>query len=251
YVFGHSQGGITGPPAVAFEPMVSGVVYSGAGGLLIESLLHKTSPVDIAGAVDREGVRVWDWRGDDGTDQLLRVSAGELAGKWYADRFPGAEFVLPLDAAGELESVYSRTTSGLYLHGFASATENPDSGQTLVVYEDPVTTLRFPVENGQTWVSVGRARNSKIYDLPYAGRDTYEIEVDATGELWLPEIAFDQVLRVRTHLTTQPAAGESTSRRQVSFLFECFGEVARATSLEGEREKNFGRASEVRRLGID
>jgi hypothetical protein len=51
YFFGHSQGSITGPPAVAFEPAFGGAIYSGAGGVLIESLLHKTSPVDIAGSV--------------------------------------------------------------------------------------------------------------------------------------------------------------------------------------------------------
>ncbi len=51
YFFGHSQGVITGPVAVPFEPAIRGVVYSGGGGLLIESLLNKTNPVDIAGAV--------------------------------------------------------------------------------------------------------------------------------------------------------------------------------------------------------
>ena len=51
YFFGHSQGVITGPVAVPFEPAIRGVVYSGGGALLIESLLNKTNPVDIAGAV--------------------------------------------------------------------------------------------------------------------------------------------------------------------------------------------------------
>ena len=51
YFFGHSQGSITGPPAVVFEPDIAGVVYSGAGGVLIESLLNKTKPVDIASAL--------------------------------------------------------------------------------------------------------------------------------------------------------------------------------------------------------
>jgi len=51
YFFGHSQGVITGPVAIPFEPAIRGVVYSGGGALLIESLLNKTSPVDIAGAV--------------------------------------------------------------------------------------------------------------------------------------------------------------------------------------------------------
>jgi predicted esterase len=51
YLFGHSQGVITGAPAVAYEPAIRAAVYSGGGGLLIESLLTKTSPFDVAGAV--------------------------------------------------------------------------------------------------------------------------------------------------------------------------------------------------------
>jgi dienelactone hydrolase len=47
YFFGHSQGGLTGPPFVAYEPRVRGAVLSGAGGLIYLSLLHKTEPVDI------------------------------------------------------------------------------------------------------------------------------------------------------------------------------------------------------------
>lgn len=50
YFFGHSQGVISGPLAIPFEPAIRGVVYSGGGALLIESLLNKTSPVDITGA---------------------------------------------------------------------------------------------------------------------------------------------------------------------------------------------------------
>lgn len=49
YFFGHSQGGLTGPPFLAHEPDVQGAVLSGAGGLIYLSLLLKTKPVDIAG----------------------------------------------------------------------------------------------------------------------------------------------------------------------------------------------------------
>ncbi|MBS1120921.1 MAG: hypothetical protein H6Q90_3149 [Deltaproteobacteria bacterium] len=45
--FGHSQGGLTGPGFVAFEPALSGAVLSGTGGLLYISLLTKTMPLDI------------------------------------------------------------------------------------------------------------------------------------------------------------------------------------------------------------
>ena len=46
--FGHSQGGLTGPGFVAFEPSLSGAVFSGTGGLLYLGLLHKTEPLDIS-----------------------------------------------------------------------------------------------------------------------------------------------------------------------------------------------------------
>lgn len=47
YFFGHSQGGLTGPGFVAFEPAVSGAVFSGTGGLLYLGLLYKTKPLDV------------------------------------------------------------------------------------------------------------------------------------------------------------------------------------------------------------
>jgi len=51
YFFGHSQGGLTGPPFLATEPLVKGAILSGAGALLYLSLLNKTEPIDIAGIV--------------------------------------------------------------------------------------------------------------------------------------------------------------------------------------------------------
>jgi len=51
YYFGHSQGSIEGIPFLAFEPQVKGAVLSGAGGFLLNSLLGKTKPVNVAAAV--------------------------------------------------------------------------------------------------------------------------------------------------------------------------------------------------------
>ncbi|MBA3818709.1 MAG: hypothetical protein H0X17_07440 [Deltaproteobacteria bacterium] len=47
YFFGHSQGGLTGPGFVAFEPSLTGAVFSGTGGVLYLGLLYKTKPFDI------------------------------------------------------------------------------------------------------------------------------------------------------------------------------------------------------------
>jgi predicted esterase len=52
YFFGHSQGGVTGPAFVAFEPTVSGAVLSGTGGLLYLTLLHKTAPLNFASLIE-------------------------------------------------------------------------------------------------------------------------------------------------------------------------------------------------------
>lgn len=52
YFFGHSQGATIGGLFAPFEPEVRATVFSGAGGSLTLSLLNKTSPQDIAGAVD-------------------------------------------------------------------------------------------------------------------------------------------------------------------------------------------------------
>lgn len=51
YYFGHSQGSVEGIPFLAFEPEVKGTVLSGAGGYLIGSVLNKTKPINVAGAV--------------------------------------------------------------------------------------------------------------------------------------------------------------------------------------------------------
>ena len=51
YYYGHSQGTIEGVPFLAYEPEVKATVLSGAGGYLLESLLNKTKPVNVAGLI--------------------------------------------------------------------------------------------------------------------------------------------------------------------------------------------------------
>ena len=74
-------------------------------------------------------------------------------------------------------------------------------------------------------------------------------------ELKLPQLTFQQTIRVRTRVTLEPVAGPSLVTRQVSFLAECYGEVARATSAqqaasEADLDLVFTEAAEVRRLGF-
>jgi hypothetical protein len=206
--------------------------------------------VDVAGLVDPEGHLLWDWSADFADDAVLRVSAVQLDAQWYADSFPEGQFVVPLDAAGTLDAVYRRDDDALWLLGMASVQPDPPEGRTRIVYTAPVAVFRFPIEPGASWISVGEVRDATYRGLPYAGRDTYEVSVDGSGRLQLPDLEFTQAHRVRTRVTAEPSVGAPTSRRQVSFLFECFGEVARAVSRADEVEEDFTTATEWRRFGL-
>ena len=206
---------------------------------------------DLAGHVDSSGKQVWDLGTDYADDQLARIQARDVAGAWFAGSFPGGEFAAPADAAGRILAVYKHTDEALFALGLASADEHPPEGKTLLVYGAPVALYRFPLAVGKSWTSVGTVRNGLVQDLPYAGQDSYQVSVDASGELVLHDLTFSQVLRVRTTLTTTPAVGAVQVQRQVSFFFECFGEVARATSAPNEPNPDFTNAAELRRLSLE
>jgi len=210
----------------------------------------RSRSVDVAGSVDAEGHLFWDWSEDEVDDQLATFSASSLSDQWYVDSFPDGQFTLQVDAAGRIDGVYVLDEDALWLLGLASSQSDPPEGRTLMVYESPVPLYRLPLTTGDEWVAVGEVRDAVVMGLPYAGRDVYEVRVDAAGVLMLPDLTFTQAHRVRTHVTVEPAAGVSTSQRQVGFLFECFGEVARATSLDDEPAEDFTVASEVRRLSL-
>lgn len=206
--------------------------------------------VDLAGGVDAQGRRTWNFATDYADDQIAKLAAGALAGRWFAASFPSGQYTAPVDAAANLLGVYAADGSNLLLLGIASAKEAPAEGKTLLVYATPVAVHRYPLEVGKSWISVGTVQNGAIRGLPYAGRDTYQVSVDAAGRLELPDLTFTQALRIRTRVTVEPAVGAAVSRRQVSWFFECFGEVARATSVDNEPLEDFTTTAELRRLGL-
>jgi len=209
----------------------------------------ETRQVDLKGETGADGKLVWNLGTDFATDRTLQIAASTLAGKWYESSFPGGEFTTPLDAAKTLDAIYAHGEGGITLLGIASAQENPPEGKTLIVYATPVLAYKLPLSVGTSWVATGEVMNATVKGLPYAGKDVYEFSDDATGEVVLPSLTFTQAHRLRTHLTSTPSAGQSQSTRQSSFVFECFGEVARATSQPGEMVDDFTTAAELRRLG--
>ena len=209
-----------------------------------------TRHVDVAGQQNTNGARVWDLSADYADDQVAKLQASAVAGKWYASSFPTGQFVSPLNLAGTIDGVYANDGAALTLLGYASAVENPPEGKTLAVYSAPIALYRFPLQAGKEWISVSEVRNGTVRGLPYFGRDTYRITVDGSGELVLPDVTFTQALRVRTTATIEPSVGQPIVRRQVGWVFECFGEVARATAADNEAQDDFTNAVELRRLGF-
>jgi len=212
-------------------------------------------PVDLVGQVVAEQ-RVWDFATDYADSTLARIEAAEVEGQWFEAEFPddgtpGTRFVTPIDAGGSTVGIYRKNDDALSLLGVASAQPDPPEGRTLLVYDRPIALYRFPIEAGASHVSTGEVSGGTLRGLPYAGRDIYEVEVRSSGRIELPDLAFDQALRVDVRVTVEPAVGAATSRRQVSFLFECFGEVARATSRPDETAIDFTTAAELRRLSLE
>jgi hypothetical protein len=209
-----------------------------------------TRMVDIAGVPDAQGHLTWDWSVSYADDRAASIQAQSLTGKWYAGSFPAGQVVVAFDAADTIEAVYSHDDQAMWLHGLASTAMTPPEGQTLLVYTQPIALYKFPFGPGSTWTSSGTIVNGTLRGLPYAGVDTYDTKDDAAGTMILPDLTFTQAHRVRTTLTNQPAVGATSTQRQVSFIFECFGEVARATSGLNETKDDFTTAAEIRRLGI-
>lgn len=209
-----------------------------------------TRAVDVVGQVDGSGGRVWDFGTSWSDDAVATLSAQPLSGRWYAASFPSGQFVLAANPSGTVEGIYAHSQSALVLLGLASAQPAPPEGKTLLVYQAPVELYRFPLKPGTSWIAVGQVQNATVRGLPYAGRDTYEQSCDGGGELILEDLTFEQALRVRTRLTVEPAVGAAVVRRQISWVSECFGEVARATARDGEQNADFTTAAELRRLGL-
>jgi hypothetical protein len=222
-----------------------------AAGYLV-SPAGKERQVDLAGQTNKEGKLTWQLSVDYADDQVAKLAASNIDDKWYASSFKFASnaFVTPIDLGARTEGVYTYDETGIYLHGIASTTENPPEGKTLLVYTTPIALYKFPMAPGDSWSTTSEVKNATLRGLPYAGRDTYEMKVDGAGELGLPDFILTQALRVRTFVRIVPAAGQETTQRQTGFLFECLGEVARATSKLNEPDEGFTTASELRRLGL-
>ncbi len=196
----------------------------------------------------------WDFTSAPGT---LTVDFPMLdpGGLWFDSHFPDADFAAPLFAHEPLLlGVISASEHELSMLGLASREEAPAEGQTLVVYDQPVKVYDLPLELGTQWESSGSFNDAVIAGVPNAGLEDYSFEVDAIGTLLLPGYALENTLRLHVELTQTFAvsSGDNTVESQrYLYLRECFGELARITSLPGETSPDFVEASELRVLDVE
>ena len=214
-------------------------------GLSVDYLVQtgsQQSPITIDPAGSQEGgITTWDLSAAGGQRKTLGLTA---PGGWYAGSFPQASYVTTTYLADGTLGAFRADDNAMLLYGFAS----PDPNKTLLVYQSPVTVLEFPIVFGMTYQSQGTITNGMFNGTPWAEVDTYQVSVDSTGTLLLGFLRLDHTLRIRTELTQQLPAGLVQTQIQYGFWHECFGEVARITSLPDETQANFTRASEVRVL---
>ena len=189
---------------------------------------------------------VWDLADEHPDDAVVALGPIALATQWYAASFPAGEFTV--DAGDGLVGIYHQDDQALWLDGTASIAESP---KTLVRYTQPVAILRFPIRDGAAYETVAQIPDGVIQNLPFIGTDRVAVDITGSGRLDVPYVRFSPVLRARTHVVRTPSTGSPVvGRRATIFLFECFGEVARAESKQDESNADFTTAARLRRFAL-
>jgi hypothetical protein len=191
----------------------------------------------------------WDLSEERNDDVVIELGPTELKSQWYAASFPAGQFVV--DGGGGLDGIYHQDEQALWLDGTASREPMPPGGRTLVRYAQPIAVLRFPVGDGDAYTTTAQIPDGITAGLPFIGTDEVTVDVTGDGVLDVPYVRFSPALRVRTLVTRKPSTGTPVvTRRNTIFLFECFGEVARAESRVDEPAADFTTAAYLRRFAL-
>lgn len=209
---------------------------------------YYASPPGVMRTIATAGT-AWDLSDEHADDVVIALGPTKIKDQWYAASFASAQF--SVDAGSGLDGLYHQDAQGLWLDGTASQQEAPAGGKTLIRYAQPVPVLRFPIEGGDAFEATGAIGDGIVNGLPFIGIDKVEVEVTGDGRLDVPYVRFSPAMRVRTLVTRTPSTGSPVvTRRNVIFLFECFGEVARAESRIDEPSAEFTSAAYLRRFAL-
>lgn len=232
--------------------------------------------VNTVGTQQADGTWVWDFSGALNGDTKVEFSPKSVAGQWFEDGFPGAQFTLRLAGGLETLGVLQNSNDGLLLHGMADPVKS-DTATNFYYQKDesnedpaPVTSIAYPLKTGASWTSSG------VINGDYDGttyhcdavpplltctpgyplyncciRHTYNSTVDKAGKVVTPLGTFD-VVRVKNVVDFEALYygvwNKAKTVRSFVFVSECFGTVASIAAQDDEEEEEFTTASEVRRL---
>ncbi len=208
-------------------------------GATLDYYVSTNAPVALTGSVV-------DLSQERASDTVIALGPVALGAQWYASQFPSGQFVVA--AGGGLDGIYHQDAQALWLDGTASQAMSP---KTLIRYPDPIAVLRFPVVDGGAYTTTAAIPDGVISDLPFIGTDKVDVDVTAVDRLDVPYVEFSPALRARTNVTRTPSTGTPiVNKRTTIFLFECFGEVARAESNQDEPAADFTTAAYLRRFAL-
>lgn len=216
---------------------------------------YRVNPPGTLATVDNQGrmeqgTQVWDHSSIDGMVAPVRVES--VDNTWYATRFPDASFAIGQDVKAETLEVVrlDRSAGKLLLLGLVSRKAN----DTLMIYKPAIEIMRFPLQKGLKFTSVGEVENGTLNGLPIATRDTYEIEVNAEGKVILPSLEMRRTLRQQVKVRIETVGQKVVHALQYQWFHECFGEivrsVARPTTDGTPPSPSFDKAQEYRRLSF-
>jgi hypothetical protein len=219
-------------------PLVLGVTAT-----YLQNPDNSTVTVDTAGQQSPDGP-AWDLTSTAGVSVSLPILS--LQGLWFENDFPGATYVTYTDTATKLYGVFKLTDDALQILGYASEAPN----QTLIVYDAPVDSIRFPLAVGASWQQSVTATNGLFDGLPYGESDKYTISVEEEGVVELPFLSATKTLRIHVDLVATAPSAAQVHTIQYLFFHECVGELGRMVSVNNETNPAFTTASIFRRLAL-
>lgn len=207
--------------------------------------------VEQVGKKDDKGKLTWDFtKLTLPTKDVVRTVAP--TDKWFLSSFPKATLLIPTELPGykgTLFQVLRVSGNDLVLDGLASEKDKPASNKVLLPYNTGVPLLRFPLRDGKEWI-VESKTNGNVQGLPVASTDKYEIRVKGRGRLVLPYITFENTLRLQIKVSQRFVGGATRRFYQVLYMHECYGEIVRIVSKDGETSDAFKSATLMRAISF-
>ena len=199
---------------------------------------------DTAGTAAGGGAKRWDLSGALANDADTAIMLASSAGAYWAADFPAATYAAPLSAESDLLGVFNVDATAVTLLGVVSPTAGTFG--TNITYDPPAIILKLPLTPNAQWSSsstVSGTLNGGFVNYT----ENYESIVDSVGTMKTPYGDFP-VMRVATDMEQLQVITPFGGKRSFSWLAECFGSVANATSQDFESSSEFDDPAEVRRL---